>query len=182
MALRPHWGRRGVCNLWVWQVLVGMAARTCRRGKSRPFGDKESIGRDAERRVMVKATPPASFIMAEPEFLLEILIVALDAPAQLGLIDQNATGRGGRAGPGQRRSVRTGWCCCPRARSAGARLVWAGSPPAPWPRWERARHRAELMRWAGHAHSRALAATAPCPAATGWYETGCRRHSSDRVR
>ena len=56
-------------------------------GKSRPFGDEESVGRDAERRVVVEPAPSAAFIVAEPEFLLEILIIALDAPAQLCLID-----------------------------------------------------------------------------------------------
>ena len=37
---------------------------------------------------MVKAAPTAPFEMAEPDLLLEFLIVALDAPAQLGEIDQ----------------------------------------------------------------------------------------------
>src|SRR6266550_6962578 len=37
---------------------------------------------------MVEAAPPASFIVAKPGFLLELLIVALDAPAQLGKINQ----------------------------------------------------------------------------------------------
>lgn len=32
--------------------------------------------------------PAAPLVMAEPEFLLEFLIVALDAPAQLGGADQ----------------------------------------------------------------------------------------------
>jgi hypothetical protein len=39
---------------------------------------------------MVEAAPPSSFIVAEPDLLLEVLIVALDAPAQLGDIDQSA--------------------------------------------------------------------------------------------
>src|SRR4030081_3607179 len=39
---------------------------------------------------MMKATPAASFIVPEPDFLLELLIIALDAPAQLGGIDQIA--------------------------------------------------------------------------------------------
>jgi hypothetical protein len=30
--------------------------------------------------VVVEAAPSASFIVAEPEFLLEVLIIALDAP------------------------------------------------------------------------------------------------------
>src|SRR5215207_683803 len=39
---------------------------------------------------MVKAAPAASFIVPEPDLLLELLIVALDAPAQLGEVDQIA--------------------------------------------------------------------------------------------
>src|SRR6202049_2978204 len=39
---------------------------------------------------MVEATPSAPFEMAEPDLLLELLVIALDAPAQLGGIDQIA--------------------------------------------------------------------------------------------
>src|SRR5260370_720733 len=39
---------------------------------------------------MMEATPPAPFIMPEPDLLLELLIIALDAPAQLGGVDQIA--------------------------------------------------------------------------------------------
>src|SRR5471032_2218378 len=39
---------------------------------------------------MVKAEPSASFEMPEADLLLELLIIALDAPAQLGGIDQIA--------------------------------------------------------------------------------------------
>ena len=38
--------------------------------------------------MVVKTAPPAPFIIAEAEFLLELLIVALDPPSQLGEIDQ----------------------------------------------------------------------------------------------
>src|SRR5260370_26015434 len=41
---------------------------------------------------MVKAAPPAALIMSEPDFLLELLVVAFDAPAQLGVIDQTIKG------------------------------------------------------------------------------------------
>src|SRR6266849_638467 len=39
---------------------------------------------------MMEAAPSAPFIVPEPNFLLEILIVALDAPAQFGQINQPA--------------------------------------------------------------------------------------------
>ena len=37
---------------------------------------------------MMEAAPTSSLVMAEAELLLEILVIALDAPAQLGQIDQ----------------------------------------------------------------------------------------------
>ena len=36
----------------------------------------------------MKASPPAAFVVAEAKFLLEILVVALDAPAQFGGVDE----------------------------------------------------------------------------------------------
>src|SRR5262245_38488227 len=38
---------------------------------------------------MVKAAPSAAFVVSEPDLLLEFLVVALDAPAQLGEVDQS---------------------------------------------------------------------------------------------
>ena len=61
-----------------------------RGGNCLPFGDQESVGRDAQCGVMVKATPSAPFKMPEPDLLLEFLIIALDTPTQLGGIDQIA--------------------------------------------------------------------------------------------
>src|SRR3982074_802751 len=39
---------------------------------------------------MVKAAPSSAFVVAEPDLLFEVLIIALDAPAQFGEIDQPA--------------------------------------------------------------------------------------------
>jgi hypothetical protein len=39
---------------------------------------------------MMEAAPAAALIMPKADFLLEVLIVALDAPAQLGEIDEAA--------------------------------------------------------------------------------------------
>jgi len=50
---------------------------------------------------MVEPAPPSSFEVAEPNLLLELLIVVLDTPTQLGVIDQSmrqATGVGITAG------------------------------------------------------------------------------------
>src|SRR5262245_48223527 len=59
-----------------------------RRGaKSAPFGDQESVSGNADGGVMVEAAPASAFEMAEPDLLLELLVVALDAPAHHGDID-----------------------------------------------------------------------------------------------
>src|SRR6185312_11749331 len=55
-----------------------------RGGNRLPLGDQESVGCDAQRSVVVEATPTSPFEMPEPDLLFEILIIALDAPAQLG--------------------------------------------------------------------------------------------------
>src|SRR5271163_262 len=41
---------------------------------------------------MVKTAPTAAFVMSEPDLLLEVLVIALDAPAQLGEIYQATKG------------------------------------------------------------------------------------------
>ena len=38
--------------------------------------------------MVVEAAPPAPFVIAEAEFLLQLLVIALDPPSQLGEIDQ----------------------------------------------------------------------------------------------
>src|ERR1700761_4545322 len=48
--------------------------------------------------MMVKAAPAAAFVVAKPELLLEVLVVALDPPAPLGLPDQGREGGVGRQG------------------------------------------------------------------------------------
>src|ERR687889_2609182 len=48
---------------------------------------------------MMKAAPAPSFIMVEPQFLLEILIIPLNPPAQLGPVNQ--INQGGRRRQGR---------------------------------------------------------------------------------
>src|SRR3954469_24043392 len=61
-----------------------------RGGKRRPFLNQEAVGCDAERGVMVKASPAPAFVVAEPQLLLELLIIPLNAPAQFGRVNQLA--------------------------------------------------------------------------------------------
>src|SRR6476661_7471468 len=55
--------------------------------RARPLGDQEAISRDAQRGVVVEAAPAAALVVPEPDFLLEILVVPLDPPAQLSQVD-----------------------------------------------------------------------------------------------
>jgi len=63
-----------------------------RGGNRLALGDQEAVGGDAQRGAMMEATPASAFEVAKPEFLLELLVVTLDAPAQLGQIDQTFEG------------------------------------------------------------------------------------------
>src|SRR3954452_19399078 len=58
-----------------------------RGGNSHPFGDQEAIGRHAQTGMVVEAAPAAALVVPEPEFLLELLVVAFDAPPELGEFD-----------------------------------------------------------------------------------------------
>src|SRR3954467_14101721 len=59
-----------------------------RGGNSHPFGDQEAIGRQAQTGMVGEAAPAAALVVPEPEFLLEFLVVAFDAPPELGKFDQ----------------------------------------------------------------------------------------------
>src|SRR5919107_1310621 len=64
------------------------------RGKAAALGHQEAVGGDAQGGVVVEAAPAAALEVAQAELLLELLEVALDPPAQLGMGDQ-LLGRGG---------------------------------------------------------------------------------------
>src|ERR1017187_1228497 len=57
-------------------------------GKTVPLADQEPVGGDAQGGVMVKSAPTPSFIVAQPQLLLEFLVVTLDDPAVLGNLYQ----------------------------------------------------------------------------------------------
>ena len=69
-----------------------------RGGESLLLGDQEAVGGDAKAGMMVEAAPAAAFVMTEADLLPEVLIVALDPPTQLGLIDQLLKADIGRPG------------------------------------------------------------------------------------
>src|SRR5580704_11423252 len=71
----------------------GFAARSlrcpaCGGGKTAPLGDEEPIRDDAESGVMVKSEPASPFEMAQPQFLFQLLVIALNDPAVFGKVDE----------------------------------------------------------------------------------------------
>jgi len=97
----------GASGSWtIWKVRR-LAKQAGRGGKSRSFADQEAVGGDAERGMMLESPPASPLVMGEAEFGFELLIIALDAPAEIDDIDERRQadfGRQGRekvfAGPG----------------------------------------------------------------------------------
>src|SRR3954470_19613746 len=95
MAFRPHRDALGAASPGIAQALgVGRALE----GEKTSLANEEAIGRKAQGGMMMKAAPAASFIMIEPKFLLEILIIPLNPPAQFGRVNQIDQGDRGRQG------------------------------------------------------------------------------------
>jgi hypothetical protein len=51
------------------------------RGKKTPLGDEEAIGGDAQGGMMMEAAPATALIVIEPDFLFQLLVIALNAPS-----------------------------------------------------------------------------------------------------
>jgi hypothetical protein len=54
----------------------------------KPVRQQEAVGCNAQSNVMMKAAPTPSLVVAQTELLFEILIIAFNAPAHLGGLDQ----------------------------------------------------------------------------------------------
>ncbi len=87
MALRPL-DFPEVCNAWVGQAPRERSFFTPDLvGVLQPLRQQEAVGGDAESGVVMKAAPATALVLSQPQVLLEILVVALDSPAHLGLVD-----------------------------------------------------------------------------------------------
>lgn len=87
LALRAL-GCPEACNAWVGQVLrFGQSFFANTIGVPKLLSHQEPVGRNAQTGVVVKPPPASALVVAEPKFLLEILAIALDSPAHLGLKD-----------------------------------------------------------------------------------------------
>lgn len=81
MPLHSSRGREGR-NLRAGQTLV--VERRFFTALRETLMKQESVSSDTQRRMVVKATPVAPFVLPQARFLLEFPIVALDASAHLG--------------------------------------------------------------------------------------------------
>jgi hypothetical protein len=115
-------------------------AGTGRGGKTVPLGRQEPISCNTERCVMVEPAPVAAFKVAQPQLLLQLLIIPFDNPAVFSHFDQSfysdttlGLSAGGRSPPPNDRSSLLPYhhrVCCPRSRSA-ARSIIHDRRPAP---------------------------------------------------
>ena len=93
MALGSDRRRLRVGNRREWQIARAAQRKVVLRGGRAPRSAiRKPVSGDTECRMMVEAAPPASVIIAKAEFLLELLIIALDPPPQLCQIDQTIEG------------------------------------------------------------------------------------------
>jgi hypothetical protein len=53
-------------------------------GKTASLGDKEAIGSNAERGVMMESSPTTALIVTQAEFLFQFLVIPFDNPALFG--------------------------------------------------------------------------------------------------
>ena len=89
VALGTERRRRGVGNLLGRRgALKSGAGGKAQGGIKTPLGDQESVSGDGERGVVVEAAPAATLVVSEADFLLELLVVAFDAPSELGPVDE----------------------------------------------------------------------------------------------
>ena len=58
-----------------------------RGGKTGPLGYQEPISRNAQRSVMVEPAPVTAFEVPQPQFLFQLLVVALNDQALFGHLD-----------------------------------------------------------------------------------------------
>src|SRR3954464_13999657 len=52
------------------------------RGEQAALGNEKAVGCDAQAGMMMEAAPVAALVMAQPKFLLQLLVLPLDPPAR----------------------------------------------------------------------------------------------------
>src|SRR4051794_3199970 len=96
MAFRSDWGIRGVGNCRERKVLRGIRPDVVLRGESLSARRSGIHRRRCTAWRGDESLPASSLVVTKLQFLLEVLVVALDPPAQLGGVDRGAAADGGR--------------------------------------------------------------------------------------
>jgi len=68
MTFNAHRKILVVGNRWVWEIAARLRGEL-HWGKSAAFGDQESVRCDAQRRMVVKASPTSTFVMTQAQFV-----------------------------------------------------------------------------------------------------------------
>ena len=89
--------------------------------KEAPLGDEEPVSGDAQRGVMMEASPAPAFEVAQAEFLVEFFIIAFHDPTMLG--DSNQVVRSAAAGKLSRAST---WLARPPPWATRSRAIPPG--------------------------------------------------------
>jgi hypothetical protein len=91
MALRTN-RRPAGHNLRVGKTARGRRSFFSVLATGETFADEKSVGSDAQRGMVMKAAPVASFEVVQAELLFGFLVVTLNAPANLDGGDQLLAG------------------------------------------------------------------------------------------
>ncbi|OHC13082.1 MAG: hypothetical protein A2002_07975 [Pseudomonadales bacterium GWC1_66_9] len=66
------------------EVFFSLAIRSGQGLTAQALPEQKTIGGDAQAGMVVEPPPTTPLVMPQPQVLLEILVVALDTPAQMG--------------------------------------------------------------------------------------------------
>ena len=143
-AARPEAGGYGRCRELV-------TVEPPLRGETTPLGDEEAIRSDAQAGMMVETPPAAALVVPQSDLLLQLLKIALDAPARLRYGRQLLEPGLSRQGRHSRYLVGS---FSPSGHSTSSHSSGRGAGG-----WS--------SRWAGRTRSRPAAAAARSPVARG---------------
>ena len=70
---------------WPWVAVLAASFFANTVGVPKLLRHEEPVGCDAQAGMVVEAAPASALVVSKPEVLLEVFVVAFDAPAHLGL-------------------------------------------------------------------------------------------------
>jgi hypothetical protein len=115
MSLNTNWESHVVGNLWVRQVARAVSG-VGRRGETSLVDEEEAVCCDAERCVVVKASPTSTLVMSESYFLFEVL--GLDSRVQFANVTHEWRVRLGSSHEAMLNISMVSWSCRSRMNFA----------------------------------------------------------------